>query len=216
MSNSFKSLLASIVLVFACIIITGGCGLSVNNDAPIAFNYHYEGFGLFNVRSHDSPGIYTLEDNRLAHALDSFMKVLNGRNENLLNKVVTGKLDFLEFTILDPQDNFARAPGVLAADFSAFQDCQLVLYNIIPNAPLRELRPGDSVSIKFPNVVGNINRIVANPNDGTDKRYNLTGLLKESPNFSCLAYFRTTRPTPYTKIRMHYSFDISYSEEIRK
>lgn len=198
MSNSFKSLLTSIVLTITCCILIGSCSLV--ERAPTAFKFKYSGTGTFNVRSQTQAGINVIEDPRLAHALDSFLKVLNIKKDI----VVTAKLDSLVFTLTP------LIPGE-RVDFANYADCILVLKNVKPTAATLL----DSVAIVFPDTVGLVNKIVSRPGQ-TDKTYDVTSILRGSPNLSCVAYYRTKRPVPYAKVFMNYSFELSYTESPNK
>lgn len=194
MAKSVKLFAKSIFLTIVCTIILGGCNI-LPVSPPTQFKTTFQGLGIFHVTDRSEAGSYHIKDETLAHALDSFLQTINVTK----GKIVTAHLDSLEFII----------PDTSKVDFSSYYDCKLVLRGC-----LRDSISGvnDSISIIFPDTIGKVNKL--KPIVGkADKTYDVTQILK-CLNSSCIAYYRTRKATPYTKIYMRYSFELSFSEPL--
>jgi hypothetical protein len=185
MPNSFKSLLAvfGLMLFLSCNILP--------EAAPTAFKTTFVGESIQSVKARDRAGIYYIEDASLAAALDVFLKKIDVQK----NKIVTAKLDYLEFII----------PEESKVEFNSYFNTKLVLKGISTQSGIL-----DSVAIVVPEGKGKVNRL--EPERGVaDKTYDVTKALS-SRNLSCYAIYCTRDATPATKITMKYRFELSFSE----
>lgn len=190
MSNSFKSFIASVVLVVGCLLVSNCNLLPVSTHT--SFKTTFQGVSYFRVNARPTAGLYTIADQSLAFSLDTFLNKISVKR----GTIVTARLDSLEFII----------PDTASADFTDFIDASLVLKTVPTN-----LGVVDSVSIVFPNVTGKVTKLI--PVRGlSDGKYDVTRILN-APNLSCIAYFRTRRATPFTRIIFKYHFELTFSEQ---
>lgn len=189
MLNSVKPFLTGIALLLVFAFIIGSCTVE---RAPTEFKFKYSGVSAFHVKSQPVAGLYTIDDGRVSHVLDSFLTKTNIKR----NLAVTMKLDSLVF----------RIPNDINIDFSSYSDAKLVIKN--PNAAGAAAL--DSIVVILPNVTGKVNKVFPEASQ-LGKTYDISSMA-QSPGTTFTVYYRTNKATPYLTVNMQYSMDLSFTQ----